>query len=196
MSPFLSRLAAMSGQIVVIAAIMASAIYYLALFNDGTELENKLKQVKIELNDQQSKVKESEAALKAVEVAKASYNAVMEQIKVAAAQIPSTIEQSEIISIIDRMSKKSGISVKSKEWRDVKKEGDLLEALPMRISAEGGFKEITRFFFELTSVQKVVTAGNFSIAGPKGNRSQGKSQLEMELKVYRFAGKRPEAGTR
>lgn len=189
MKGLLEKLGNLTTQSVLIAAILLTGVYYLAFFNDGAELDTLRAKLQTELTEQQKTEAEADRALAEIEQVRASFGALSEQFRLVSAQLPTNIEQTEILSLVDRLSKESGLSIKSKEWRELRKEGTVLEALPMRIAAEGSFPEIYAFVSKLADVERVITLGNVTITASRNSRQTTRSQLDLELKVYRFTGK-------
>lgn len=189
MNGLMEKLGNLTNQSVLIAVVLITGAYYLLMFNDGAELDTLRAKLQVELVEQQKTEAEADRALAEIEQVRASFGALSEQFRLVSAQLPTNIEQTEILSLVDRLSKESGLSIKSKEWRELRKEGTVLESLPMRIAAEGSFPEIYAFISKLSDVERVITLGNVTVTASRNPRQTTRSQLDLELKVYRFIGK-------
>jgi|GEM_PF-4198557 len=193
MGGFLDRLSSLSVQSVLILSLMLTGVYFLGIYDDGSELEAVTAKVKGEIQEQQKTEKESDAALADIEQVRLAYGALSEQYKLVSAQLPSTIEQTEILGIVDQISKQSGLTVKRKEWRDLRKDGSVIETLPMKIMGEGTYPEIITFVNRVAEIERMVSTGALSIVGPRGGRQGNRSQIEMELRVHRYLGEQETA---
>lgn len=194
MNSFLERLSSFSIQGAAMIALVVTAIYYLILFDDGSQVEAVIKQVKTQIAEQQKMEAESDAALAEIEQVRASFGALSEQYKIVSAQLPTSLEQSEILNIVDQLSKQSGLTVKSKEWREPRKDGTVIETLPMRIRGEATYPELYAFIGRISEIQRLLSIGNLSIAGPRSPRQGSKSNVELELRVHRYIGEAATAG--
>lgn len=186
MGGLLDRLSAFSIQSILILSLMLTGFYFLGLYDDGSELEAVTNKVKGEILEQQKTEKESDMALEDIEQVRLAYGALSEQFKLVSAQLPSTIEQTEILNIVDQISKQSGLTVKRKEWRDLRKDGTVIETLPMKIMGEGTYPEIITFVNRVAEIERLVSTGALSIVGPRGGGQGNRSQMEMELRVHRY----------
>lgn len=188
MSSFFEKLASFSIQSALMVALLVTGVYYLILFDDGSEIDAVMGKLKVQLVEQQKSEAESDLALAEIEQVRASFGALSEQFKIVSAQLPTTIEQSDILNTIDQLSKQSGVGVKTKEWRDARRDGSVIETLPMRIVAEATYPELYAFVGRISELERLLSIGNLTIAGPRSARQGNKSSIEMELRVHRYIG--------
>lgn len=187
MNPILARIATLTIQQTLIFGLAIGGLYYFTMFDDGSALDLQASGLKQQLDAERTKEKESDAALNRIKQLRESYAALTDQFKVISAQIPTDLQMSEIIRTVDTMAKTSGIVIKTKEPKLVVK-SELLETLPIKVSAEGSFSEITMFIYNLSTIERIYRVRSFNIQGPSDVRSLSKLKVEAELASFRFTG--------
>lgn len=185
----------------MIFAAMAAGFFYVSLYDDGSSIDAQRVAVEKQIEEEQKKSKESDAALKELEQYRGSFGALSEQFKIAAQQLPSEISASEILKSIDTISKSTGVSIKSKEPKDPKKE-DILEVLPLKVTVHGTYSEITMFLYYLSSMERITRVVNFSFSQPTGGFGMsplrpGSLVFDGEIVSYKYiANSVPEPGAK
>lgn len=184
MNNLLLRLAAISSQKAIIFGVVASAIWYFLIFDDGAEKQKKLTQVEKDLQAEMAKEKESDEALREIAAIRASVGALTDQFKLVSAQLPTDLQMAEIIRTVDKVSQATGLAVKGKEPKPPVRQG-VVEILPLRVTAEGTFAEITMFFYYLSTIERIVRVKSFTMTVPE-NRRPGKLTLDTDIVSYKF----------
>lgn len=190
----LMRLAGLSTQKALIFGAILGAIYFFTMFDSGSAIEEQIQKVQSDIQTQEAKAKESDLAIKEVEKIRASVGALSEQFKVVSQALPSEVQMSDIIRAVDTMAKTSGISIKTKEPRPLI-DHSYYEEIPLRITAEGSFAEVTMFLFHMASQERIMKVKSFAVAQPsqQDKSSLGRLQFEGQVVAYRFVIGKKEA---
>jgi type IV pilus assembly protein PilO len=188
---FLMRLASLSLAKAAILSVVLGGVYYMSgMFDDGSLLKDQIVKRDAEIKEQEVKALESDAALREVERVRTAVGALSDQFKTVSQALPSEIQMSDIIRVVDMVARASGVSIKSKEPRPVRNK-DFYEEIPLKITLEGSFSEITLFLYYLASTERIMKANNFTIAMPTvTDRQQQSGRLIFDGQVvsYRFLG--------
>jgi type IV pilus assembly protein PilO len=191
----LIRLAALTPKQALFFTLILGALYYFMFFNDGSDLQNKITTVQDQITKEEQKATEADAALKEVEQVRATVGALSEQFKTVSQALPSEVQMSDIIRTVDTVSRASGVSIKSKEPRPVVNK-DYYEQIPLKITMEGSYSEITMFLYYLASTERIMKVENFSMGNPNPSDkiSPGRLTFEGQVVSYRFVGSTAKAG--
>lgn len=193
MNSFMLRIAALSNQQAVIGATFIALFWYLALFNDGSDLDRRLSDINTRLQAERALVVESEQALKEIKDLQTALTSLTDQFKLVSAQLPTDLQMAEVIRTVDKVAQATGITLKSKEPRPSQRQ-DTIETLPLKIVGQGGFNEIGMFFYYLSTIERIVRIRGYAIAAPEGKFSGGTLSLEAELVSYKFVPPTTEGG--
>lgn len=185
MNSFLIRVAALSLQKALFVGLGLTAFWYFSMFDDGQSLQNRIDKTAADIKIEKNKEKDADAALKEITMVKASLGSLADQFKIVSAQLPTDIQMSEIIRTVDKVSKATGLNVKTKEPKNSIKQ-DLVEVLPLSVSAEGSYSEVTSFFYYLSSLERIVRVKGFKMTAPTDIRKSKKLQLAAEVVSYKF----------
>lgn len=190
----LIRLASFSFQKCLVFSAILGGVYFLTAFDDGRELEEKIKSAEAQIKEQEVQAQKSEAALKEVEQVRNTVGELSQQFKTVSQALPSEVQMADIIRTVDFVSRKSGVSIKSKEPKPVVNR-DYYEEIPLRITLEGSYAEVTTFLFYLASTERIMKVNNFIMSMPgqdRSNRNLGPSVsrllFEGQVISYRFIG--------
>jgi type IV pilus assembly protein PilO len=189
----LIRLASFSFQKTLIFSAILGGIYYMMFFDDGSSIQVKITEAEKKVQEAEQLSKKSDEALKEVEAVRATVGALSEQFKTVSQALPSEVQMTDIIRTVDFVSRKSGVSIKTKEPKPVVNR-DYYEEIPLKISLEGTYAEITTFLFLLASTERIMKVNNFTVSLPKEKaKGMGPGRLAFEGQVisYRFIGVQP-----
>ena len=190
----LVKLAGFTFQKALIFGLIVGALYYFMLYDDGSNIETQINQVQAEITVQEQQSKEADAALKEVEQVRVAVGALSDQFKIVSGAIPTNVQMADIIRAVDTVARASGVNVKSKEPKEALNR-EFFEEIPLSISVEGGFSQLTMFLYYLTSMERIMKIKNFTMVKSTENRStpnsSGKLILTGEVVSYRFIGMPP-----
>lgn len=190
MKKILVMLAGFSPKKTLIISCVLGAIYYMMFFDDGSKIQTQINDVQQKIAAEEQKSNEADAALKEVEQVRATVGALSEQFKTVSQALPSEVQMSDIIRTVDMVSRASGVSIKTKEPRPVVNR-DYYEQIPLRITMEGSYSEITMFLYYLASTERIMKVENFTMTNQNlGNEKVAPGRLLFEGQVvsYRFIG--------
>lgn len=188
----LIRLAVMTMQKVAIIGVALAVVYYFTMYNDGSTIETQIQKVQADIQQEEAKAQQAEAALKEVERVRAAVGALGEQFRVVSQALPSEVQMADIVRTVDTISKTAGVSVKSKEPQPVINH-DYYEEIPLKISMEGTFSEVTMFLYYISSLERVMRIKSFVISVPQSNSGVnsplapvGHLSFDGEIESFRF----------
>lgn len=195
MNPILARIAALSTGKALVIGLIITGLYYATSYDDGAGFRKRISDTRKELEKERDKEKETDRALARRSQLEASYKALSEQFQIVSAQIPTDLDSAEVIRTVDTMAKTSGITIKTKEPKAAQRE-DILEAYPIRVTAEGSYSEMTMFFFNLSTIERVYRVRAFTFEAPSERRRGAPARpnrmtMEAEITSFKFVG--PEA---
>lgn len=179
------RLSLMHPRQALIFGVMATAFWYFFLFNDGSLIEANIQSTVQELESERLKEKESDAALKEIATVQAAIASLSEQFRIVSAQLPRDIQMAEIIRTVDKVSQATGLSVKVKEPKPTIRQ-DVIEVLPLQVTAEGSFSEVTMFFYYLSTIERIVRIKSFAMSTPSESKPGTKLDLRADVVSYKF----------
>ncbi len=187
----LIRLASFSFQKCLAFSAVLGGIYYMMAFDDGSAIQAKIKETEAKVTEQEALAQKSEAALKEVEQVRTTVGALSEQFKTVSQALPSEVQMADIIRTVDFVSRKSGVSINKKAPKPVVNR-DYYEEIPLQITLEGTYAEVTTFLFYLASTERIMKVNNFVLTQPQdrnGNKNganAGRLSFEGNVVSYRF----------
>lgn len=176
---------------VVLLAGMAGALYFFTMFNDGSQLDQQAAGLDSEISAQQTKKKETEDLLK--EEARMKDLIIQQTQKFAeiAKQLPSQLTTLQLNESIDNFVKASGVTIKSKRPGNAEKH-EIVEEIPIQVTVEGTYSELTSFVYHLSSNEKVTTFKSFSM---QQTSDTGRATLDGNVVGYKLLTEtKPAAG--
>lgn len=193
MNPQLAKIASLKFNQAVIFGAIITAFFYYSMYDDGSQLDAKAASLRQQVEAEKVKERESDTALDRIKQLKESYALLTDQFKIASSQIPVEIQMSDIIRTVDLMAKTSNVLIKTKEPKQTLKE-DIIEVFPIKVIAEGGYSDLTKFFYNLSTIERIFKIRSFSIQAPTDPKKSQKLTLEVELASYRFIGSNDKKG--
>src|SRR5580698_7972351 len=115
MNKIVLRLAQLTNQQALIVAVVLTALFYFFMYDNGEDIDRQITAVQVQLDEQNKKIKDSEAAIKKLENIRASVASLHEQFQVASHQLPSELKAAEILKTVDTLARSAGVSIKSTE---------------------------------------------------------------------------------
>lgn len=187
MNPQLMKIATLKFNQAVIFGAIITAFFYYSMYDDGSSLDAQAANLRQQIEAERVKERESDTALERIKQLRDSYALLTDQFKIASSQIPVEIQMSDIIRTVDLMARTSNVVIKTKEPKTTLKE-DIIEIFPIRVVAEGGYSDLTKFFYNLSTIERIFRIRSFSIVAPTDTKKSQKLSLEVELASYRFIG--------
>lgn len=187
MNPRLMKIATLKFNQAVVFGGILTFLYYTALYDNGAAIDTQIAGIQTQIDTEKQKERESALALDRIKQLRESYALLTDQFKIASSQIPVEIQMSDIIRTVDLMAKTSNVIIKTKEPKQTLRE-DIIEIFPLRVVAEGGYSDLTKFFYNLSTIERIFRIRNFNILAPADTSKSRKLSLEVELASYRFVG--------
>ncbi len=189
MNKFINRLAGLSAKQAMVFSFVLGGLYYMMFYNDGSKLEDQMKTLQQNLETEEQRAVEAAKARSEVDRVQATVGALSEQFKTVSQALPSEVQMSDIIRTVDTVSKASGVVIKSKEPQPVINR-EYYEEIPLKITMEGSYSEITLFLYYLASTERIMKVENFtvSIPGAASKTKSGRLSFEGQVVSYRFIG--------
>lgn len=187
----LMKIATFSFQKTMVFGLILAGVYFMMAYDDGTTVLTKITDVDKKLEEQRRLSIQSDASLKEVALVRATVGELGEQLQTVSNALPRTIEYTEVTRIIDFISRKSGVSIKSRESRpEVVR--DIFAEVPLKVTVEGNFTELVYFLNLLGQTVRIMKVNDFVItAPPQTNKGvpNGRLLLEGEIVSYKFLEK-------
>lgn len=186
----LMRLAGMQMQRILIGSLILGVLYYFTMFNDGSTIKAQIKTVEADIQKEEVTAKASDAAIKEVEQIRTAVAELSEQFKMVSQAMPSEIQMSDMIRAVDTTSRASGVSVKTKEPKPIVNHG-YYEEIPLRITMEGNFSEITMFLYYMASQERIMKVNRFMMQVPNvadKNISPGRLFFDGQVVSFKYIG--------
>ncbi|MFN7454701.1 MAG: type 4a pilus biogenesis protein PilO [Pseudobdellovibrionaceae bacterium] len=186
----LLRLAMMTSQRILVIGVVLGLIYYFMFFDGGEKQKKRITELNQKIKVEQAKLPESQAALKEVDLVRASVAALGEQFTRVSQQLPSNIQMSEIIRTVDDLARITGVSIKAKEPKpNVPR--DVVEEVPLRINLEGSYSQITLFLYQIARLERLMKVKDFTISSPRESVGENARLIfEGEVASFRLAGEK------
>lgn len=188
----LMRLAGMQMQRILIGSLILGVLYYFTMFNDGSTIKAQIKTVEADIQKEEVTAKASDAAIKEVEQIRTAVAELSEQFKMVSQAMPSEIQMSDMIRAVDTTSRASGVSVKTKEPKPIVNHG-YYEEIPLRITMEGNFSEITMFLYYMASQERIMKVNRFMMQVPNvadKNISPGRLFFDGQVVSFKYIGEK------
>lgn len=190
----LMRLAAMTMQKALIIGLLFAGIYYAMFFNDGSNYESRIAQLQKDIEVEEGVKRETEQAVREVEQVRANVAALSEQFKAVSAKLPNEVSMADVIKDVDGVARAAGVSIKTKEPMAVTNK-DFYEEIPLRISVEGTYSEVTMFLYYISAMERIMRVKSFRMDNQQMHRGMqtainGRLIFDGEITAYRFVGEK------
>jgi type IV pilus assembly protein PilO len=181
------KVASLTYQKTMIFGVVLAVLYYFFMFDDGSAIDKNIEAAQQQVRAEESKLVDSDKAIKKLAGIKAHVAALEEQYKTLSAQVPTEVNMADIIKQIDMVASTSGVSVRDKVPKPSQKK-ETLEEFPLAITATGSFSDLTLFLYHLMNTErlnKIISVSLNKVS--QGRGSQGKT-LAMDVVVanYRY----------
>ncbi len=184
MNGILNLLSRLSMPKIIGVGIGLMALYYFMLFNDGSQLQAQIVGLQGQIAQEEVKKKETDKAIQEEALVKQEVGSLAEKFEEASRRLPSDLNSADVIRSIQDVVKKSGCKIKSLKPLDPKK-SDILEELPIGVTVEGSFGELTLFIYYVSQTQRIIQTRDFKISRPTDARGST-LQLDGQIVTYRY----------
>lgn len=192
MIQFLARVVSLDYPKVIFIGLFFSAIYYFIYFQDSAaQLETKLSTLKVTLNQEEAKAKDTKETESRAEIVKKNVAELSKNLDTVQKRLPGNITTSDVISFIEYFSRETQIQISSKTPLNPVKE-DITEKLPVSISFSTNYAKLGKFFVAAANYDRITTIPKYTIRRSSDKDAQN-LQIEMEINGYRAVESKDEA---
>lgn len=186
LTEFLIKVSSLSRSTLIILSVGVTFFYYSFLYDDGSSLKLAISNAEKEIALEREKEKESDYALKEVEIVKASLADLNQQFKLVSAQLPRDLQMAEVIRIVDNIAKLAELTIRTKEPKPTTKE-QVIEVLPIQITADGTFSQLVKFLHYVTGIERIFRLQRLNIVSEDGGSAKNSSiKIRIDIASYRF----------
>jgi len=186
LTEFFIKLSSLSRTSILVLSVGVTFLYYSLLYDDGSSLKEAISNAEKELALEREKEKESDFALKEVEIVRSSLEALTQQFNVVSAQLPRDLQMAEVIRIVDSISKLSEITIRTKEPKTTIKE-QVIEVLPIQITADGTFSQLIKFLYYVTAIERIFRVQSLNIQSEEDGKAKNATiRVRVDIASYRF----------
>lgn len=165
---FINMIASLDTSRVALGALVIGAIYYFLVFDDGTQITQNIQGLQAQLDVENTKRVETQKILKKEEQMKADVQVFAQKFEEIKANIPVEFTESELRSIVDQFSMENGLSTIKTGRPQSFQQNDpnqpkLVDQVRLSYTFQGSYSQIVNFIKQLTSYEKLIKIGDFSL---------------------------------
>jgi type IV pilus assembly protein PilO len=185
MNKVFERLAALTMQRVVILAVVASALYFYMMYDDGSSIEANIGKKNGEVAAEEAKKKDTDAALKQVKEMQQKLGLLSQQYQEISRRLPATLYSIDINKAIDGFARNAGVTVKEKKPGEVVKK-EIVEEVPVQVVLDGTYAELAQFTFLVSRAERLTRVKNIVLT-LKDKGQVGHLEFVADVVGYRSA---------
>lgn len=185
MNQLIEKLAMMTNGRAIIFGLMLVAAYYFMMYDDGSLLTQQIAVINSQMQEAETKKKDTEATLQEEARMKDAVGKLSEQYAFIAKKLPSELKSSEMIRAIDSVAKMAGVSVKMKKPGNVSKK-EVVEELPVDVTLEGSYSQIVQFVYYTSNLERLTRVLNFSVVAQDDTKEKP-LRFEGQVVSYKLA---------
>ena len=186
MNPQIAQFAELSWQKVFGIALGACFLYYLLLFDDGSQLDAAIQGSQQQLTEEQTQLKQTEEKMKDLEAFREELNNQEAQVREVMNFFPKQLNVSELTSMIQERANQSGMRVAKTEIEKDVTRVDFYEAIRMKAEMIGTFTQVTKFLSLLSKLPRLVTVDSIELTMNSAGREATRLKFTTTLVGYRF----------
>ncbi len=176
MNPYLAKLAALEWTKVLGIGIVAAAVYYFVMFNDGTQLNEQIEQGKTRLETANRQLAETEKALADAERFEKEVQGLATQFEKITDFMPATVTAVDLTTIVNKQAQLAGVRIVKVEPDPVVKRVSFYEMTKVSLELEGTYAQIATFLSYISRIPRLLTFEGTSITMP-GSAGSGPSEM-------------------
>lgn len=189
----LNRLADQPWQNVIGIAILAAALYYFMLFDNGANQDAMLAQMTSELAASEKTLKETQEKMKDLEKFRAQLSDLEAQVAEVMQFIPKEVDLIGLIRMVQESAKQAGLVVRETKTDPKTERKEFYEMQKVNLTLQGTYVEFTRFLSLLSKLPRLVIVDSMklrtSLTDPGANKGPV-PRLDFDIAVigYRYVG--------
>ena len=181
---------------VIIITLLASAGYYFAGYNTGSEIIDRIANTEKEIIAEKNRREETQKTLKEEEMMKANVGQTQKKFEEIKDRIPISFEERDLLEIVNDVAKRNTLTpgprvresniVIESEGKDT----DLVEAFGWKTSFTGSFISMAQFAIDISKLEKLIRIGNFKIVpAPSIGSASRSGLLQMDTTIIGYRQK-------
>ncbi|MBC7466883.1 MAG: type 4a pilus biogenesis protein PilO [Bdellovibrio sp.] len=179
-------------RMLILAAVMATA-YFFMYYDSGETLETQITQLKAEVSQEQVKKKDTEATIKKEDEMQANVASIARDLQVVKAKIPNEFKDTEMTTIINKASVRSGVSVlslarkKDAQIRSNLPGSESVEEISFDLTINGSFNRLVQFVEILAREEKIIKLRDFTIERNSTNPNDSSVKFKGDVIGFKQA---------
>lgn len=172
MQKFMDSIREMTLSVAIAVGLVVGALYYFLIFDEGTEIEDQIQNLKATNNANKSKLERTQKAIANGDSFEKDFARMGLQYKKALSYLPNEMSISELMRVISLEAKSAGSNlVKVTPGQKVEKR-DFYEELSIDVVLEGTFGELMSFLVGISHVPRILSLQKLLLTtkqfGPEG----------------------------
>jgi type IV pilus assembly protein PilO len=167
-------------------AVVAGAAYFFALSPVMAEVER----LETQRKDLESEIAKNQAILVQLQVFQRQAVELERKLALLTEKLPSDREMPPLYRSVSDAAFQSGLAVALFQPREPRIR-DYYSEIPITLAAEGGYHDLAHFFDRLAALPRVVTVGDWKVAGLTRLKAPVRAELTLATYTYRPVGSPP-----
>ncbi len=157
--------------------VLVAGLYYIALFDDGSVLQEQLSQFQQEYTQAEKDIAATKEALANADRFEREVKDTVDQFARITEFMPEKISGSEMITLVSDLCKRAGLKLLKVEPRQAGEKVEFYETTKVMFSIEGTFSQTLAFLSALSRIPKLMTIDDFFIDVAQSNSNQETPRL-------------------
>lgn len=174
----------------VVALALMGGVFYMVFYSDLADQVGKLEKVRANLEIQKSQYEEKKQKYMAF---RAEVKKLLRKKKALLKELPTTAEIPSFLQSLHAQAELAGLNIKTFRKQKENNKGFYGE-IPVRMAIEGTYHQITRFFYSVGNLKRIVTVRDVLLSAGKGPGAANKSGVLLDAKfvasTFRFIEKK------
>lgn len=171
-------------------ALLAAAIYYFTMFDNGATQDALLRSTTTQLQTTQKTLKETQDKMKDLEKFRAQLSDLEAQVAEVMQFIPKDVDIIGLIRMVQDSAKQSGLTIRETKTDPKTSRKDFYEMQNITMTLQGTYVEFTQFLAQLSKLPRLVTVDSMKLRGSKDLPKGAVPALDFEVVItgYRYVG--------
>ncbi len=154
MKKFLSTIAYLDVQKILIAAVLIGGVFYQFFFDDGVILTKEVEELRNQTKQEEQKKKETELSLAEEKRMKEAVGILTEKYQLISKKLPAQLSTFEINTAIETYARETQVKIKSTKPGTAEHQ-EIVEEVPLEISIEGKYQDILQFIYNVSVAERL-----------------------------------------
>lgn len=170
-----------SMQSVLIMGLMATAGYWLTLYDDGSGIDRSVAEVVKSLKVEEKKKKDTDASLAYAKQMQERVGKLSQVYQEISRQLPATLYSVQLNKDIEGFALRAGVAVKNKS-PGVNAVRGIIEEVPYQVTLEGDYSQLAQFVYIVSMAERMSRVQNIRIT----DSEQGHKKLKFDAQVVAY----------